>query len=95
MQPEPLLTPFSETSCISATSLVFCLFGWFWPHCASQGILVPQPRMEPRLPTVEGPVLTTGLPGKALNVTTTYVLLFLPGLLSPPGVLLSGYQALG
>ena len=51
--------------------------------------------MEPRLPTVEGPVLTTGLPGKALNVTTTYVLLFLPGVLSPPGVLLSGYQALG
>ena len=54
MQPEPLLTPFSETSCISATSSVFCLVGWFWPHWASQGILVPQPRMEPTLATVEG-----------------------------------------
>ena len=45
---------------MDAYNLQFISFG----H-KTYGILVPQPGMEPTPPTLEGKVLTTGLPGKS------------------------------
>ena len=40
---------------------------WFFDHEAC-GILVPQPGIEPTTPALAGEVLTTGLPGKSLEM---------------------------
>ena len=40
------------------------MFWVFGPEAC--GILAPQPGIEPTLPTLEGEVFTTGLPGKSL-----------------------------
>ena len=40
------------------------MFWFFGPE--TNGILVPQPGIEPRPPALEGEVLTTGPPGKSL-----------------------------
>ena len=42
-------------------------FFFFFGHEAC-GILAPQPGMEPTAPALEGKVLTTGPPGKSLNM---------------------------
>ena len=39
---------------------------WFF-GCEACGILAPWPGIEPAPPTLEGEVLTTGLPGKSLD----------------------------
>ena len=39
------------------------MFWFFGPE--ANGILVPQPGIEPRPPALEGEVLTTGAPGKS------------------------------
>ena len=41
---------------------------WFFGR-ESHGILAPQPRIEPTPPTLEGEVLTIGLPGKFQGCT--------------------------
>ena len=38
----------------------------FWLHPAACGILVPQPKIEPTAPALEGEILTTGPEGKSL-----------------------------
>ena len=44
------------------------LFIYFWPHRASQGILVPQPGIKPVTPmSWKCGILTTRLPGKSLS----------------------------
>ena len=44
------------------------LFIYFWPHRASQGILVPQPGIKPVTPmNWKCGILTTRLPGKSLS----------------------------
>ena len=40
---------------------------WFF-SCEALGILAPQPGVEPSPPTLEGEVLTTGLPGKSQDL---------------------------
>ena len=40
---------------------------WFFDHEAC-GILVPQPGIEPTTSALAGEVLTTGLPGKSLEM---------------------------
>ena len=40
---------------------------WFFDHEACV-ILVPQPGIEPTTPALEGEVLSTGLPGKSLEM---------------------------
>ena len=50
---------------------LFLFYFWFFGHEAC-GILVPQPRIEPSLPVLEGEVWTTGLPG------TSHVFLYNP-----------------
>ena len=40
---------------------------WFFGREAC-GILAPWPGIEPTPPALEGKVLTTGLPGKSLNL---------------------------
>ena len=42
-------------------------FFFFQPHCATCGILVPWPGIEPAPPVLEGGVLTTGPPGKSCS----------------------------
>ena len=44
----------------------FCFMFWFSGHEAC-GILAPSPGMEPATPSLEGEILTTGLPGKSLH----------------------------
>ena len=41
----------------------------FWVFgCEACGILAPRPGIKPTPPELEGEVLTTGLPGKSLQV---------------------------
>ena len=49
--------------------LQYCFYFMFWPFGPkSCGTLAPWPGIEPAPPALEGKVLTTGPPGKSLNV---------------------------
>ena len=44
---------------------------WFF-GCEARGILAPQPGIKPAPPALDGKVLTTGPPGKSLNLQYFY-----------------------
>ena len=52
-------------SLLSLLQYCFCFMFWFFGREAC-GILAPQPGIKPAPPALEGPVLTTGPPGKSL-----------------------------
>ena len=69
-----------KTSCFLFFSFLFSKFGLHWFFVAgclitvlrlscsvACGILVPQPEIEPKFPTLEGAFLTTAPPGKFLD----------------------------
>ena len=53
-------------SLLNLSQYRFCFMFWFLSHEAC-GIPAPRPGMEPTPPALEGEVLTTGPPGKALK----------------------------
>ena len=54
-------------SLLSLLQHCFCLMFWLFGHKA-YGILAPWPGIEPAPPALEGEILTTGLPGKPLEI---------------------------
>ena len=51
--------------CLCFYVCLFVFFLTFWLHPTACGILVPWPGIKPTPSTLEGRVLTTGLPGKS------------------------------
>ena len=60
---------FSSFYDFTFTIVIFWVFfGFFWPYCMACRISVPQPGINPCLLKWKHRVLTTGLPGKSLQL---------------------------